>query len=120
ATAFFSLVSNYEMEYEERKRFSMDEAEAQLIEALDQSNQELDALSKFDALTGCANRRHALDYLNRHTKGPDASMSVILIDVDHFKAFNDHYGHPAGDECLRKVATTLKQVVNTDMGLVVR
>lgn len=120
ATAFFSLVSNYELEYEERRRFSMDESEAQLIEALNQSNQELDALSKFDALTGCANRRHALDYLNHHTRASDASMSVILIDVDHFKAYNDHYGHPAGDECLRKVATTLEQVVNSDMGLVVR
>lgn len=120
ATAFFSLVSNYELEYGERKRFLMNEAEKQLIDALDQSNQELDALSKRDALTGSANRRHALDYLHQHSKQADASMSAILIDVDHFKAYNDHYGHPAGDTCLREVAVTVEKVIDPDRGLVVR
>ncbi|MDE2402764.1 MAG: GGDEF domain-containing protein [Burkholderiales bacterium] len=120
ATAFFSLVSNYEIEYGERKRFLMNESEKKLIDALDQSNKELDALSRCDALTGCANRRHALEYLNQHSTKANASMSAILIDVDHFKAYNDHYGHPAGDTCLRKVATTLEKVINSDTGLVVR
>lgn len=120
ATAFFSLVSNYELEYGERKRFLMNEAEKQLIDALDQSNQELDALSKRDALTGCANRRHALDYLHQHSKHADAYMSAILIDVDHFKAYNDHYGHPAGDICLRKVALTVQKAIDPDRGLAVR
>lgn len=120
ATAFFSLVSNYEIEYGERKRFLMNESEKKLIDALNQSNIELDALSKCDALTGCANRRHALEYLNQHSTKPNASMSVILLDVDYFKAYNDHYGHPVGDTCLRKVAAALKKVIDLDSGLVVR
>lgn len=119
-TAFFSLVSSYEMEYEERQRFVLRESERQLIDTLDQANRELSALSRSDALTGCANRRQAMDYLHAHTPSPAQAMSLILLDVDHFKAYNDHYGHPAGDRCLRTVADALASVVPHDQGLVAR
>jgi len=74
---------------------------------LEQLNQELQGLVDRDALTGVANRRRGDIYLEevwtrlRREKQP---LSVIMLDVDHFKAFNDNYGHQAGDDCLVAVA----------------
>lgn len=78
--------------------------------ALAESNRKLEALSKTDGLTGIANRRHFDDALAkevaRHSRF-GAELSLILLDVDHFKAFNDNYGHVMGDECLRQVGQVL-------------
>jgi diguanylate cyclase (GGDEF)-like protein len=73
---------------------------------------ELRRLSHTDALTGVANRRGFDDALaaawSRATESGGA-VAVILCDVDHFKAYNDAYGHPAGDACLRRVASVLAE-----------
>lgn len=64
-----------------------------------------------DSLTGLANRRaldRALDYEWCRTLGAGSQMGLILLDIDHFKKFNDHYGHQAGDGCLRAVAAVVK------------
>jgi diguanylate cyclase (GGDEF)-like protein len=77
---------------------------------LEQLNQELQGLAERDGLTGVANRRRGDEYLEeswsrlRREKQP---LSVIMLDVDHFKAFNDTYGHQAGDDCLVAVAEAL-------------
>ncbi len=75
-------------------------------------NRELGELSRTDELTGLKNRRHFHDALNAALGVPDRPgrpLSLILIDVDHFKAYNDAYGHPAGDHVLREVATVLRE-----------
>jgi diguanylate cyclase (GGDEF)-like protein len=74
------------------------------------ANQRLETLSHQDGLTGIANRR-AFDFLIERQYSEAVRrrepFSVVLCDVDHFKAYNDHYGHLAGDECLRKIAASL-------------
>jgi diguanylate cyclase (GGDEF)-like protein len=81
-----------------------------LSNELTAANQRLETLSHQDGLTGIANRR-AFDFLIerqfREAKRRNEPLSVVLCDVDHFKAYNDHYGHPAGDECLKQVAAAL-------------
>jgi diguanylate cyclase (GGDEF)-like protein/PAS domain S-box-containing protein len=72
--------------------------------------QRLEALAQQDALTGLANRRAFDDALSREygqAKRNDDSLGLITIDVDFFKLFNDRYGHPAGDECLRRIAEAI-------------
>jgi len=78
--------------------------------ALEESNRKLEALSITDGLTGIANRRHFDEILAReHARltRSGAELSLILLDIDHFKAFNDNYGHVKGDECLRRIARVM-------------
>jgi diguanylate cyclase (GGDEF)-like protein len=70
----------------------------------------LEVLSSQDALTGLANRRIFDDRWEseyRRAESAGAHIALMMIDVDHFKAFNDRYGHPAGDECLRRIADAI-------------
>ncbi|MFU1566776.1 GGDEF domain-containing protein [Aeromonas sp. FDAARGOS 1419] len=83
----------------------------------------LDQLAKQDPLTGAANRRHfniELDRALAHSQESGAPLSLILIDVDYFKRFNDHYGHQVGDMCLKEVAQALNRAVRTPSDLVAR
>ncbi|MFT4089424.1 MAG: diguanylate cyclase [Asticcacaulis sp.] len=71
---------------------------------------ELERLSLEDGLTGIANRRRfdmALELACRHTIRTGHTMGLAMIDVDHFKLYNDHYGHGSGDEALKQVARIL-------------
>jgi len=75
---------------------------------------ELRKLSRLDGLTGIANRQHFNDTLEREWYQAirnQTTLSLILCDIDHFKAYNDNYGHLAGDACLSKVAGALNQAV---------
>jgi diguanylate cyclase (GGDEF)-like protein len=70
----------------------------------------LETLATTDGLTGVPNRRHFDDFLSREWRSAmrrQSPMSLILMDIDHFKLYNDHYGHVQGDECLRAVAQAL-------------
>jgi diguanylate cyclase (GGDEF)-like protein len=82
----------------------------ELSSELSSANRRLESISQQDALTGIANRRAFDHRLGLHfadaarTREP---LSLVLCDIDHFKAYNDRYGHPAGDDCLRRVAAAL-------------
>lgn len=70
----------------------------------------LERLAYIDPLTGIPNRRQFMETLEREYQRAlreDSALSVLMIDVDHFKAYNDHYGHGTGDDCLREVALAL-------------
>ena len=89
---------------------SMRTKQLEMSRDLASANRELEKLSRQDGLTGIANRRYFDSYLVtevRRAAREKASVSLILSDVDHFKAFNDCYGHQAGDDCLRRVAEAL-------------
>ena len=80
---------------------------------LQRDRSELQAIAWTDALTGIANRRyldHALGGAVSHQRAAGQPLSVLMIDIDHFKRLNDRFGHPAGDACLRAVAQGLRAV----------
>jgi diguanylate cyclase (GGDEF)-like protein len=87
------------------------------------ANQRLETLSHQDGLTGIANRR-AFDFLlERHfleAARRREPFSVVLCDVDHFKGYNDCYGHVAGDECLKQVAGALARSCRRGIDLAAR
>lgn len=81
---------------------------------LEFKNQELASLVNNDALTGLANRRYFNEFILREIKNHSRSgnfLSIILLDVDFFKQFNDLYGHVAGDNCLRGIAQVLLTII---------
>lgn len=85
--------------------------------ALNERNQDLETLSSTDALTGLHNRRRIRDALNaevaRHQRH-GRSFSILMVDVDHFKKYNDTYGHPEGDVLLKKVGEILQSSLRTN------
>ena len=90
---------------------------------LEESNEELQKLSCLDGLTGIANRRRFDEFIQNEclrSARENTYLSLILIDIDYFKPYNDNYGHLAGDGCLRQVATALSEVVNRPADLVAR
>lgn len=81
-----------------------------------QLNAELIELSTHDPLTGLPNRRlfdQRLQEVVNISLTTGQPLSVMMIDIDHFKLFNDHYGHPEGDVCLRRIAQTMHDVATT-------
>ena len=90
---------------------------------LEEANRQLTMLSATDALTGIANRRHFDEvFLQEWARAQRAGsvLSLAMIDVDWFKKYNDHYGHQAGDDCLRSVAKILKSHASRAGDLVAR
>ncbi|UWQ21161.1 diguanylate cyclase [Jannaschia sp. W003] len=74
-------------------------------------------MAVIDPLTGLYNRRYGLHHLDRvatRCRGPEGSAGVILLDIDHFKAVNDTYGHPRGDEVLAAVAGALREQLRAE------
>lgn len=105
---------------------SRKKTEQQIQELLHQLEIERDLAQRnslTDSLTGLANRRFFDNALrtefSRH-KRLGSQLSLIMLDVDHFKKYNDHYGHLEGDDCLRQIARTLKSVVERATDIVAR
>lgn len=90
---------------------------------LKESNKRLEELSNTDGLTGIANRRRFDEILEREYSRLNrlkSKLSIILLDIDYFKEYNDYYGHVMGDECLRKVSKILSECVSRSVDLVAR
>jgi diguanylate cyclase (GGDEF)-like protein len=88
-----------------------------------QMNQELQRLAHVDGLTQTANRRYFDDYLEQEwfrLAREGKPLSLILCDADYFKAYNDTYGHQAGDQCLQQIAAVFAQVAQRSADLVAR
>jgi diguanylate cyclase (GGDEF)-like protein len=85
-----------------------------------------DILKRFvniDGLTSIANRRRFDEFITIEWKRAERThspLSLIMMDVDYFKLFNDHYGHPAGDDCLIAIAKTLQHTMKRSIDLVAR
>lgn len=92
-------------------------------ERLAAANRELEKLSSLDGLTGISNRRRFDEVLEqewRRALRKGATLSLIILDIDFFKLYNDHYGHQGGDECLKKVAKTLEGSLHRSTDMVAR
>ena len=92
-------------------------------EALETANRQLTELTVTDALTGLANRRHfdlALVEEWARAQRSGQPLALLMVDVDFFKLYNDHYGHQAGDDCLRRVAHFLRGAARRAGDLVAR
>ena len=90
---------------------------------LREANERLARLSQQDGLTGLANRRRFdLDLMRElgRARRERRPISLLIADVDFFKAFNDTYGHPAGDDCLRRVAGALRATCRRPLDLAAR
>jgi diguanylate cyclase (GGDEF)-like protein len=87
------------------------------------ANQHLEELASLDGLSGLANRRrfdHELDRQWRRAAEQRCPLALIMVDIDHFKLFNDRYGHVRGDACLRAVGETLALVAPEQAVVVAR
>ena len=90
-------------------------------EELRVANAHLDRLARHDSLSGLANRRGfdaKLEEEWRESARTNAPLALVMVDIDHFKMYNDHYGHLAGDACLRAVGEALAQT--TEAAIVAR
>jgi two-component system chemotaxis family response regulator WspR len=95
------------------------ESQQQLLQA----NLELRRLTHSDGLTGLSNRRYLDEYLTaewRRCARERTELSVLMIDVDHFKLYNDTYGHVAGDEVLKQIATAIERCLGRSSDLAAR
>jgi diguanylate cyclase (GGDEF)-like protein/PAS domain S-box-containing protein len=90
---------------------------------LTQANEKLKRFAYLDGLTQVANRRRFEQYLHhewRRLMREQTPLALIMADIDYFKAYNDIYGHQAGDECLRRVAGTLRSAIQRPADMVAR
>ena len=96
---------------------------AEMRDQLNRLNAELEALSQLDSLTQIYNRRTFTEQAEQQwlvATRQQQPVSALMIDVDHFKLFNDHYGHPAGDACLKKITQAIKSCLRRPLDLLGR
>lgn len=119
----FSIIANLRSEKAERLAYLLLLREQLRVEEFTEKSEEFRRLASIDPLTEVYNRRH-FDSLVNSLPGKQAGSrlqcAVAMIDVDHFKAYNDHYGHVKGDQCLKRIATAISESVHPDVDIVAR
>jgi diguanylate cyclase (GGDEF)-like protein len=96
---------------------------AAIQEELHSTKVKMELLAHQDKLTGLVNRRgfdNAMSLEFKHAKQDKLPLALIMVDIDHFKPFNDNYGHQAGDDCLAIVSKTLKEAMCRPNDIVAR
>jgi diguanylate cyclase (GGDEF)-like protein len=120
-TAGVTVFGNYRLEREQRLTFLLALRERVRAAELASDNRRLGKLATLDTLTALANRRGFNAHVRRLVRRPRAgALSVLVVDIDYFKQYNDRYGHPRGDVCLRRVAAALARVPTRAGDLVAR
>jgi diguanylate cyclase (GGDEF)-like protein len=118
-----TLYVNLQLERERRHAYLVALRDHIRSRHLVRANQELNRISNLDAMTGLTNRRGLDSYLETvwaEAKRMGLSLAVLMIDVDHFKRFNDRYGHQAGDDCLRQIGEIARRQTRRGDELVAR
>lgn len=103
----FSLYANYIVERRRCEDYTKALSSTLRAERAERSKEVHREMSKTDALTNLPNRRHLDEQLTTWFL-PNQCIAILMIDIDHFKLFNDGLGHPAGDDCLRQIANVFK------------
>lgn len=106
-----------------RQRVRLQIEKNRLYKQLEKANEKLARLASIDDLTKLANRRVFLDRLKQEWKQrarEKSDLSLVLIDIDHFKIYNDTYGHLQGDLCLSRVASTIELCLKRPLDLAAR
>jgi diguanylate cyclase (GGDEF)-like protein len=114
--AYLTLVSNYYLERDARRGY-LHTLRDRLRHA------EVEIAARHDALTDLANRHYLgmrLEELWQRNNSTDARVAMVMLDIDHFKLFNDRYGHVAGDACIKRVSTCVRAVLRGGDDLAVR
>jgi diguanylate cyclase (GGDEF)-like protein len=122
-TVGIAVLTVHRMEVGTRIQFLHAANDADKLSATAAERDSLMVTSNTDALTGAANRGfldRTLDQLLSDAENAGRSMAVMMIDIDHFKQYNDHYGHQAGDHCLRMVAAELQRHLRSNSDFVAR
>lgn len=117
------LIANYSFEHMERRNWLLRQLEKQQRSALLETSERLHHLSTLDPLTGLANRRQFDTDLRQawsQAAMTQSPIAFLMVDVDFFKLYNDTYGHPAGDACLKKISQALSDLATVQVGITTR
>lgn len=117
------VLSALKIKYEIDQRKAREAELVKVLEELENANRELSRLSSLDGLTGIANRRHfeqIYDMEWRRAARTGSELSVLFLDLDFFKYYNDTYGHQEGDDCLKQVAAAASRVLKRPGDLLAR
>ncbi len=123
AVAVFTFYYLYTLEHESRMNFLMTLKHQHMQTQLRKANRTLDRVSRVDALTQVANRRHFDQFIQhvwQRAKGDEGYVTVLMLDVDCFKGYNDYWGHLKGDDCLIAVAKAMYKSLRKPGDLVAR
>lgn len=106
-----------------RERLKVELSLGHTRDELTDANARLSELARYDGLTSLANRRYFDEMLDKafaQSARSSEALALVMIDVDHFKRYNDFYGHPQGDQCLKEVAQAIQSAARRPRDFVAR